>query len=302
MAKAAKINSAQADAAFAAAQVVVETHRRVAEFLRAGLKLPEIDSFIARQLVDQDSVSCFKEYTPSRALPKFPSHACLSVNQCVVHGTAGYFPRELRNGDLLKVDIGVWYKGWVGDAAWTYSIGKPAPLTAKLMECGKKSLSEGVKELDPSKTYAAWAQTVQRIVEQEYGFHLVRGLGGHGLAVLAKRDRMDKASGRVSSVEVVEATLHGPPFVANRMPEFPGEWNEVNMSCQPGTLIAVEPMIAIGTGDLVDKSDVPMAQRWPEFIADGSLSVHYEHDVLITETGPRVLTDGLQHTPDVIGG
>lgn len=275
-----------AELAHAAAQVVVETHRRVAGFLRAGMRLPEVDGFIAKQLADQGARSCFLGYTPQpRRLPPFPSHACLSVNECVVHGTAGYFPRALQQGDLFKVDIGVWYKGWVGDAAWTYSIGKPGPEAARLMECGKKSLADGVKELAPGKTYSAWAKTVQRIVESDFGFHLVRGLGGHGLFD-AKKNR---------------PTLHGPPFVANRMPEFPGEWNEVNMPCLPGTLIAVEPMIAVGTGDLVDKSDVPMAQRWPELIADGSLSVHYEHDVLITESGPRVLTDGLQHTPDVIG-
>ncbi|MFO0831488.1 MAG: M24 family metallopeptidase [Phycisphaerales bacterium] len=285
MPPASKPQHIDADLAYAAAQVVVETHRRVAAFLHAGLKLPEVDAFIARQLADQGAKSCFLGYTPQpRRLPPFPSHACLSVNECVVHGTAGYFPRELREGDLFKVDIGVWFKGWVGDAAWTYSIGKPAPLAARLMECGKKSLAEGVKELHPAKTYAAWARRVQSIVETEYGFHLVRGLGGHGLFD-EKRNR---------------PTLHGPPFVANRMPDFPGEWTEVNQKCLPGTLIAVEPMIAVGTGELLDKGAAPMAQRWPELSADRSLTVHYEHDVLITEAGPRVLTEGLENTTDII--
>lgn len=280
-----RVQHIDADLAYAAAQVVVETHRRVSAFLRAGMKLPEVDAFIAKQLADQGARSCFLGYTPApRRLPPFPSHACLSVNECVVHGTAGYFPRALRAGDLFKVDIGVWYKGWVGDAAWTYSIGKPSALAAKLMESGKVSLAEGVKELTPGKTYSAWATRVQTIVERDYGFHLVRGMGGHGL--------FDEKKNR--------PTLHGPPFVANRMPDFPGEWNEVNMACTPGTLIAVEPMIAVGTGELLDKSRLPMAQRWPELIADGSLSVHYEHDVLITEGGPRVLTEGLEKTEDVI--
>jgi methionyl aminopeptidase len=280
-----KMQHIDADLARAAAQVVVETHRRVSAFLRAGVKLPEVDAFIAKQLADQGARSCFLGYTPQpRRLPPFPSHACLSVNECVVHGTAAYFPRELREGDLFKVDIGVWYKGWVGDAAWTYSIGAPSPLASRLMESGKKSLAEGVKELTPGKTYSAWAKTVQRIVEGEYGFHLVKGLGGHGLYDERKR----------------KPTLHGPPFVANRMPDFPSDWTEANLPCTPGTLIAVEPMIGVGTGELVDKGRLPMAQRWPELIADASMSVHYEHDVLITESGPRVLTEGLEHTPDVV--
>jgi methionyl aminopeptidase len=91
--------------------------------------------------------------------------------------------------------------------------------------------------------------------------------------------------------------LHAPPYVSNVMPEYGTSWTEATMRCEPGTLIAVEPMIAIGTGEIRGVNH----DKWPILTADGSMSVHYEHDVLITEDGPRVLTEGLDNLPDVIG-
>lgn len=278
-----RISPAQADAAHAAALVVVETHRRVAAFLKAGQTLAQVDEFIARQLADQGARSCFLGYRPSRRVPPFPSHACLSLNDCVVHGTAGYVRRPLQQGDLLKIDIGVHFRGWIGDAAWTYSFGEPTAQIARLMESGKQSLARGVQELRPGNTYMAWARTVQQCVEQEFGFHLVRGLGGHGL------------------FENGKAALHGPPFVSNTLPQYAGEWPDGMAQCEPGTLIAVEPMIGVGTGELKNKGGAAADQQWPELIADGSWSVHYEHDVLITEQGPHVLTQDLTTLPDVVG-
>ncbi|MFO0858886.1 MAG: methionyl aminopeptidase [Phycisphaerales bacterium] len=278
-------NPAQADAAYAAAQVVVETHRRVAAFLKKGVTLAQVDQFVAKQLEDQGAKSCFLGYTPNRrTLPPFPSHACLSVNECVVHGTAGYLRREMREGDVLKVDIGVHYKGWIGDAGWTYVFGKPTDQVSKLMRAGKESLAAGCAQLKPGNRFRDFAIAVQTIVEKQYGFHLIRGMGGHGLFVNGK------------------PSLHGPPFVANRMPDAGEGWEEQNWKCEVGTLIAVEPMIAVGTGILVDKSRAPMDQRWPEMVADGSMSVHYEHDVLITEKGPRILSEGMEELDDVVMG
>ena len=263
-----------AGAAEAAAQCVVETHRRVSEFLRAGRTLAEIDGFVARTLEALKCRSCFLGYKPGGWRgPAFPSHACLSLNECIVHGTAGSVERPLRAGDLLKVDIGVTHRGWIGDAAWTYSMGEPTAEVARLMACGKESIRRGVRTLRAGNTYLDWARCVQGYVEDECGLHLVRGLGGHGY-------------GR---------RLHEPPFVSNRVPAFGDEWPEGSRACVPGTLVAVEPMIAVGTGQTRQGRG-----EWPIFTADGSMSVHYEHDVLITEDGPRVLTHGLDEVPDVV--
>lgn len=266
------VSHADIEAAYAAAQVVVETHRRLSKNLRPGMTLAQIDTFVAKTLSDLGSRSCFLGYRVGRS-PAFPSHACLSVNDCVVHGTAGYYTKPMAVGDLLKIDIGVWHKGLVGDAAWTYSFGPPSPVVRTLMDCGKECLRLGVQTLHPKNTYLEWAKVVQNHVEKKCGFHLVRGLGGHGY-------------GR---------KLHGPPYVSNTVPTYAGEWPDANLKCKPGTLVAVEPMIAIGTGHTYQTGN-----EWPVFIKDHSMSVHHEHDVLITENGPRVLTEGLDEVNDVI--
>lgn len=255
-----------------AAARVVEVHTRLADWLKRGVTLARIDAFVAESLEDLGCRSCFLGYRVPKS-PAFPSHACLSVNECIVHGTAGYLTRPMDDGDVLKIDIGVKYKGWIGDAAWTYVFGDAGDEVRRLCEAGKESLRRGVLELKPGNTYLAWAQAVQGCVEEEYGFHLVRGLGGHGY-------------GR---------KLHGPPFIANTVPTMPWEWPDGSRPCEPGTLVAVEPMLAIGTGQTRQARG-----EWPVFTADGSMSVHYEHDVLITEEGPRVLTAGLEELPDVI--
>ncbi|MFT3684873.1 MAG: M24 family metallopeptidase [Phycisphaerales bacterium] len=125
----------------------------------------------------------------------------------------------------------------------------------------------------PGNKYLDWARTVQGYVEGAEGFHLVRGLGGHGIG----------------------KELHQAPYISNVVPDYPGEWPESKLICEPGVLVAVEPMIAVGTGKVKQNGN-----QWPVYSADGSMSVHYEHDVLITEGGPRVLTAGLDELNDVI--
>jgi methionyl aminopeptidase len=266
------ITRAEEDLAYAAAQRVVDTHRRIAAWLRPGVTLIQIDAFVAKTLEELGCRSCFLGYQVPRS-PKFPSHSCLSVNDCVVHGTATSHVQPMANGDLLKIDIGVFYQGWVGDAGWTYCFGDPSPVVRRLMNCGKESLRRGVQQLRPGNTWLAWAKAVQGYVEGECGFHLVRGLGGHGY-------------GR---------KLHAAPYVSNTVPTYPGEWPDAHQPCRPGTLVAVEPMIAARTGETVHEP-----REWPVRTADGSMSVHYEHDVLITESGPRVLTEGMDDLRDVI--
>lgn len=272
MSKPPRISAADADLAYAAGQKVVQTHQRLSSWLRPGVTLAEIDKEVARTLDDLGCKSCFLGYKVPRS-PAFPSHACLSLNDCVVHGTAGYLTRPIASGDLLKIDIGVSYRGWIGDAAWTYMIGEVSDECRRLAECGKESLKRGVAQLGPGRPYVEWAKAVQGYVEGECGFHLVRGLGGHGY-------------GR---------KLHQAPFISNTVPYHPAEWPDALTPAAPGTLIAVEPMIAIGTPETRQRS-----REWPVFTADGSMSVHHEHDVLITEDSHRVLTEGLHELEDHI--
>ncbi|MEO1129433.1 MAG: type I methionyl aminopeptidase [Planctomycetota bacterium] len=254
------------------AHCVVETHRAVSSFLRIGVTLAQIDQFVAETLDSMGAKSCFLGYRVPRT-PPFPSHACLSVNDCVVHGMASYRTEPLQPGDVLKLDIGVRKAGWIGDAAWTYAFGEPDETTARLMECGKLCIRRGIEKLVPGRPLIEWARAVQHCVEKEYGLHLIRGLGGHGYG----------------------KALHEPPYISNTVPISNAEWPDAYRSVQPGMLLAVEPMLASGTGRVEQEPG-----GWPMYTADGSQSVHYEHDVLITADGPEVLTAGLEELSDIV--
>lgn len=271
------VSGADVDLAYAAAQCVVTTHRRLVEFMKVGQTLAAIDAFVAKTLADLQCRSCFLGYRVGRS-PAFPSHACLSVNDCVVHGTAASYLKPMKPGDVLKVDIGVWHKGFIGDAAWTYTFKDfPSAQAETLVRIGRESLQRGIAKMHPGTQLIEFARAVQNCAEKENRLHLTRGLGGHGI-------------GR---------KLHGPPFVSNVVPNpnEPHPWMEARWNWAPGMLVAVEPMLAIGTG----QTKPPGKDYWPVYTADGSLSAHFEHDVLITDTGNRVLTEGLDDLPLLVG-
>jgi len=264
------ITDAQIELAAQAARCVVQTHEAILGFLRRGQTLAEIDRFVGETLDKLGCKSCFKGYRAGRH-PPFPAHACLSVNETVVHGHPGSHQEPMREGDVLKVDIGVTRHGWIGDAAYTYSFGAPDSTTRKLMDCGKEALRRGIDAMQPGAPLVDWAKAIQPYVEKDCGFHLAEGLYGHGI-------------GR---------ELHLPPNIANTVESVsPFGWGK---KFEVGMILAVEPMIAVGTGKITQDGNA-----WPLKIADGSQSVHYEADVLITEDGPRDLTAGLLDLPDVV--
>ncbi len=260
------------DGAYAAAQCVVRTHERLVEYLEVGRTLGEIDRFVAEALASLECKSAFLRYQ-MKGQPPFASHACLSLNDCIVHGTHDMSNKPVGIGDVLSVDIGVIHHGWIGDAAWTYAIGEASDEALELMSCGRESLRRGIASVKAGRPLLDWAKALQPYVEGECGFHLVRGLGGHGY-------------GR---------QLHGPPFISNVTPVYAGEWPDAWDTFKPGMLLAVEPMIAAGSGDIVSKR-----RKWPIYTADGSLSVHYEADLLVTDNGARNLTEGMEKLPDVV--
>jgi methionyl aminopeptidase len=261
------------EAAAKAAELVVLVHQRLAETLRAGQTLAEVDALVGRTLKEHRAKSCFHKYRIPGP-PPFPSQSCLSVNACVVHGTHVMSADPLVPGDLLSVDIGVSLGGWIGDAAWTYGIEAVDDEATRLMESGIESLREGVAAMQPGRPLMDWARAVQGRVEERDGFHLVRGLGGHGYG----------------------KKLHAAPFVSNVVPRSPGEWPDGWTTFKPGQLIAVEPMIAVSTPEITSEPGA-----WPIFSADGSMSVHYEADVFITEDGPRNLTGAMFDLPSIVG-
>jgi methionyl aminopeptidase len=141
------------------------------------------------------------------------------------------------------------------------------------MRSGVEATRRGVEAIAVGQPYETWANAVQSTCEGEFGFHSVAGLGGHGI-------------GR---------RLHNPPFIANHL-RADEPWAERRDVWKPGLLVALEPMVAAGTSQ---RRDVP--GDWPIFTADGSMSVHYEADVLVTADGPRNLTEGMFGLPEVVG-
>ena len=260
------------EAAANSAKCVADVHFALVDFLAAGQTLTEIDEFIGRTLEGMDCKSAFLRYRiPGH--PPFPSHSCLSPNDCVVHGTHLMNDKPIAPGDLLSIDIGVTHKGWIGDAAWTYGIEGVEDEAMRLMRAGRESLKAGVDAMQPGRPLLDWARAVENCIN-EAGFSLVQGLGGHGY-------------GR---------RLHGPPFISNVVPKRQGEWPDAFRTFEPGLLVAVEPMVNARTPDITNTPS-----DWPIFTSDGALSVHYEADVLITEHGRDVLTESMFDLPDIVG-
>ncbi len=259
--------------ATAAAQCVVDTHFALVEYVKPGVTLAEIDQEVGRILKSLQCRSAFRKYKLA-GLPPFPSHSCLSVNECIVHGTHDMRAEPLQPGDLISIDIGVKHHGWIGDAAWTYAVQEASDENLNLMRAGRESLARGISAMKPGRPLLDWARAVQGYVEGECQMQLIRGLGGHGYGT----------------------TLHGAPFVSNVVPRHGTEWPDAFKTFEPGMLLAVEPMLSPTTSAITSER-----HRWPIFSDDGSMSVHYEADVLITSDGPRDLTQGMRELPDIVG-
>jgi methionyl aminopeptidase len=172
----------------------------------------------------------------------------------VVHGIPG--PEALEKGDLLSIDVGVTYEGWVADAALTLTIGQPSPDAEKLMTVTRESLLAGAAEAKPGNHLGDISNAVQRRVEAD-GLHVIRSLVGHGVG----RD------------------MHEDPQV----PNFgePGKGPKL----EEGMVLAIEPMVNVGTPEIRMGTD-----GWAVYSKDDSLAAHFEFTVAITADGPRVLT------------
>jgi len=186
----------------------------------------------------------------------FPACICISVNEEIVHGIPG--PRRLQEGDLVSLDFGAVKDGWYGDAAVTVAVGVPAPGAARLLEVTAEALARGVAAARPGARLGDLGAAVQGCVEAE-GFSVVRDFVGHGI-------------GRA---------LHEPPAVPNF--GVPG----TGILLRPGMVLAIEPMVTAGRPEVELLGD-----GWTAISADRSLCAHFEHTIVVTESGPLVLGAG----------
>ena len=220
----------------------------VAAFIKPGVTTGEVDAFAATRMRQYGCASAFLNYK------KFPRHACISVNDEVVHGIGG--PRRLQFGDIVSLDIGVTKNGFIGDNARTVPVGGCSVLAQKLMDVSEKALYEGISQAVPGNRVADISRAIQKYVEIN-GFSVVREFVGHG----------------------VGRKVHEDPQVPNFID------GSVTELLRPGMTLAIEPMVNAGQPEVKQLKD-----GWTVVTADGSLSAHFEHTVLITDGQPEILT------------
>ncbi len=220
----------------------------VAAFIQPGVTTRQVDDFAASRIKVYGAKSAFFGYK------KYPCQICISVNEEVVHGLAG--PRQLRFGDIVSLDVGVVYNGYVGDTARTVAVGGCGVLAQKLMDVSQNALYEGITRAVPGNRVVDISRAIQNYVETN-GFSVVREFVGHG----------------------VGKKVHEEPQVPNFVD---GKRTE---KLRPGMTIAIEPMVNAGLPGVKILKD-----GWTVVTQDGSLSAHFEHTVLITESEPEILT------------
>lgn len=218
------------------------------ESIRPGMTTKQLDTIIRHHIEKCGAKPSFLGYGG------FPGSACISINDEVIHGIPS--SRVIEDGDIVKVDVGAYYKGFHGDSANTFAVGNVSEEAKKLIAVTSESFWKGIAEAKPGNRVGDIGYAIQTYVE-ENGFSVVRKYIGHG----------------------VGADLHESPDV----PNF-GTKGRGPRLCA-GMTIAVEPMVNIGTHDVKEKSD-----KWTVVTADGSLSAHYEHTIAITDDGVIVLT------------
>ncbi len=222
--------------------------REVAEFIRPGLTTREVDAFAASRIKAHGAKSAFLGYR------KYPCNMCISVNEQVVHGIAG--DTRLGFGDIVSLDVGVIYGGFVGDVARTVAAGGCSVEAQRLMDVSEQALYEGIARAVPGNRVADVSRAIQNCVESN-GFSVVREFVGHG----------------------VGRSIHEDPQVPNFVD------NKKSPRLEPGMTIAIEPMVCAGGSSVKILKD-----GWTAVTEDGSLSAHFEHTVLVTGTGPEILT------------
>jgi methionyl aminopeptidase len=217
-------------------------------FVKPGVMTRQMDEFAAERIKFYGAKSAFLGYR------KYPCHTCISVNEEVVHGLAN--ERELRFGDIVSVDVGVSYKGFIGDNARTVAVGGCGVLAQRLLDVTEQSLYLGIAAAKPGNRVTDISRAVQDYVEGN-GFSVVREFVGHG----------------------VGRSMHEEPQIPNFVDQ------KMDQKLKPGMTLAIEPMVNAGSADVKILKD-----GWTVVTRDGSISAHFEHTVLVTENEPEILT------------
>lgn len=231
-----------------AGRIVAETLQLLVDRLRPGLVEKELDEIVRKEFKKRGVVPTFLGYFG------YPATVCVSVNDEIVHGIPG--TREIKEGDIVSIDLGCTYKGFVADSAVTVGVGAISPEAQRLIDVTHEALWRGIRAARAGARVGEIGHAIQTYVEAQ-GYSVVREYVGHG----------------------VGRQMHEEPQIPNY-----GSPNSGQL-LKPGMVIAIEPMVNMG--DWRTKRD---SDNWTVRTADGSLSVHFEHTLAITEGEAEVLT------------
>jgi methionyl aminopeptidase len=229
--------------------------RALGEKIVIGVNGLEIDALAEKMIRDAGCEPAFKGYGGDDGEIPFPATICFSLNEGIVHGIPS--ERIIRDGDVVKIDIGLRYKGYYADMARTFLVGNVSPQAQKLADVTQKSFFKGIATIKHGSTLVDYAQAVQKYVERN-GFSVVKNLVGHGIG------------------KQLHEAPQIPNYVSKKIPNF---------VFKKGMTVAIEPMVNVGSSETQIASD-----GWAFETADGSLSAHYENTLLVTAHGVDILT------------
>ncbi len=240
-----------------AGRLVAETYEVLQPNVVAGVTTLDLDRIAEEFIRKHGAIPVYKGYVPkgARDVPPFPGTICASVNDVICHGIPSA-KQQLKESDIIGIDIGVLYKGWCGDACVTYAVGTVNGPVQKLLDVAQRCLDIGIDQAHDGNRLGDIGYAIQRFVEGQ-GFSIVREYTGHG----------------------VGRTLHEPPTVLHHGKRGTG------MRLRAGMVFTIEPMVNAGKPDTRQMPD-----RWGVRTADGSLSAQFEHTLVVTTNGPEILT------------
>jgi methionyl aminopeptidase len=242
----------------AAGKVVAEALDEVRRMVRPGITTGEIDAAVQELFRQRGALPLFRGVPNStKGKPAFPAVVCASVNEQVVHGIPG--KRALREGDILSIDTGCKLNGWCGDSAFTWPIGEVRPEIQKLLDVTTETLDLAIRAMARCRYWSEVAGLMERYVKSQ-GMYVIEQFVGHGIG----------------------QNMHEVPQVPNFVSK---SLKQHDIRLEPGVVLAIEPMVALGTKDVRTLSD-----SWTVETKDRRPSAHFEHTVAMTPDGPRVLT------------
>lgn len=242
-----------------AGRIVARCHEAIRDVVRPGVSTWELDQVAAQVLAKHDAKAAFLGYPPGGKYP-FPASITVSINDELVHGIPSK-DRILQDGDIVSIDVGSIYKGFVGDAAFSMGVGKISKAADRLLKVTEQSLYEGIKAALLGNTTADIARAIQRYVEK-HGYQVAREYTGHG----------------------VGRNMHEEPTQPNWWPSKRLRGFRPT-PLQAGMTIAIEPMVIAGKPQLDTLDD-----HWTVVSRDGSLCAHHEHSIAVTDGEPLILT------------